>query len=161
MPVSIAMRDEDYPAFDLTPDANSDLVYGDGVRIGYRGLAASGLIPRHALGSGFGYAEFELSDVVIGSDGHGGFVAQVTVWNRSGRSGSEVVQVYRDSPELTLIGFAKVTLAPGASQRVSIPVERRRFMTWRNGWVPIAGHVRIRLGRASDDTPFEMTVQLL
>lgn len=159
MPVSIARRDEDYPAFDLTPDAEGDLVYGEGVRIGYRGLAAAGVAPRHALGSGFGYAGFELSDVAIGSDGRGGFIAQATVWNRSARRGAEVVQVYRDQPELTLIGFAKVTLDPGEKTRISISLERRRFMIWRDGWVPIPGHVTVRLGRSSADAPFEMTVQ--
>ncbi len=160
MPVSIAAQDADYPAFDLTPDAKGDLVYAEGTRIGYRGLAAAGLQPRHALGSGFGYARFELSDAAIRPKDDGDFEALVTVRNLAGRAGAEVIQVYRDQPELALIGFAKVQLNPGQEARVAIPIARRRFMIWRDGWVPLGAHARVLIGRSAADTPFPLAVEI-
>ncbi len=94
MPVSIAMSEADYCGYATKPDANGDLIYAEGTRFGYRGLIANGTPARHALGSGFGYARFEWSDVAEEDGG-----VAVTVRNISARAGSEVIQLYRDEPE--------------------------------------------------------------
>jgi beta-glucosidase len=38
LPVTLARRAADYPAYDTTPDQNDELVYREGVNVGYRGL---------------------------------------------------------------------------------------------------------------------------
>lgn len=153
MPMSIAMRDEDYPAFALALDEAGDLAYADGVRIGYRGLAAQGIAPRHAFGSGFGYASFDLSDAAMDQTADGGCTIALTVRNTSARSGAEVVQVYRTLPELTLVAFAKVTLDAVESRQVTLTVEPRQLKMWDQGWQPIAGKQVLCLGRSSSDLP--------
>uniref|UniRef100_UPI0035CC502D glycoside hydrolase family 3 protein n=1 Tax=uncultured Sphingomonas sp. TaxID=158754 RepID=UPI0035CC502D len=158
MPVSIAMRDADYPAFALALDAAGDLEYAEGTRIGYRGLAANGTAPREAFGSGFGYADFTLTDIAVEPADDGGCAVWVTVRNVAARKGAEVVQVYRDVPELTLIGFAKVTLEPGESRRVSISIALRRLQIWAGGWVPIPGGVTLLVGRSSVELPVALAL---
>ena len=160
MPMSIAARDQDYPALSLQPDANGDLVYKEGTGIGYRGLATAGVAPRHAFGSGFGYATFELSDARVGQISPDAVEVVVSVRNTSARAGSEVVQVYRTDPELTLVGFTKIRLDGGAEGKATVSVARRRLQIWDGTWQDIADTVELKLGRASDDLPMMMTVSL-
>jgi beta-glucosidase len=158
MPVTIACEDSDYPALSLQPDANGDLHYGDGVRVGYRGLAAKGVAPRQALGSGLGYTTFDLryARALAGADG--GWDVAVTLRNTGKRAGAEVVQVYRAQPELTLVGFSKVLLQPGEEREVCIHIARRRLQQWRGGWTSLPGAVDLLIGRSSADLRLEVQV---
>jgi beta-glucosidase len=153
MPVTIACEDADYPALSLQPDANGDLHYAEGTRVGYRGLAARGAAPRQAFGSGFGYTGFTLEAAAVEPDGADGWAVTVTVRNIGRREGAEVVQVYRAQPELTLVAFEKVRLAPGERRTVRVAVERRRMQVWDGEWTDMPGSVRLSIGRASDDLP--------
>jgi beta-glucosidase len=151
MPVSIAQRESDYPAFSLEPDADGNLPYGEGTLIGYRGMAA----PRHTLGAGFGYAEFALLSATAESTGNDVVTIRATVENRSGRAGSEVVQVYRRSPELALLGFAKLHLPAGERRDVDIAIPRRRLQIWQEGWHDITDPA-IFVGRSANDCSIEI-----
>ncbi|WP_421846708.1 glycoside hydrolase family 3 C-terminal domain-containing protein [Novosphingobium sp.] len=150
MPVTIARAEADYPAFTLQPDADGSLPYSDRTRIGYRGIASA----RHTLGAGQGYARFAWT----AAEATPGGVA-VTVTNLSDRPGAEVVQVYRDSPETTLIGLAKVHLAPGEAQRVQVTLPRRRFMVWgESGWELLPAPHAVRIARHAEDTGHALEV---
>jgi beta-glucosidase len=151
LPVTIAASEADYPAFGLKPDGNGDLHYSEGMLIGYRGLTASNVAPRHAFGAGFGYARFTLSEAVLSGSVSGGATVSVSVRNISDVAGSEVVQVYREAPELTLIGFSKIFLRPGESRRAVIHLPRRRFETWQDGWRLIDPPPALFLGTSSVD----------
>jgi beta-glucosidase len=151
MPVSIAMDESDYCGLSTTPDANGDLAYAEGVKFGYRGLIAQGTPARHSLGSGMGYARFEWSDVAAVEGG-----VAVTVRNVSNRAGSDVIQLYRDTPECTLIGFAKVRLAPGEEQRVTITPEPKMMRIWEDGWNAIKGKIGMRLTHNAEDLSFSV-----
>jgi beta-glucosidase len=158
MPVTIAREDADYPALSLQPDADGDVRYEEGTRVGYRGLAARGINPRQAFGSGFGYTRFALEGAALETDGADGWAVTVTLRNTGRRPGAEVVQVYREQPELTLVAFEKVWLAPGERRAIRMPVERRRLQVWDGEWVDLAGSVALLIGRASDDLPFAVHV---
>ncbi|KUR70827.1 beta-glucosidase [Novosphingobium fuchskuhlense] len=147
MPVTIAREEADYPGYSLKPQADGALPYAEGTRIGYRGLIAAGRAARHTLGAGEGYARFAWSDPAITAEG-----AAITVTNVSARAGTDVVQVYRDAPEATLIGFAKVHVEPGHAARVMIPLPRRRFMVWGDsGWELLPAPHRVRIARHAED----------
>ena len=85
----------------------------------------------------------------------------VTVTNTGGREGSEVVQVYVGAlpvpvktPERQLASFAKVRLAPGASQRVEVAVPRRAvsyFDADAHDWASASGEVALLVGASSND----------
>lgn len=154
MPVTIARNESDYPAYALKPDADGQLPYADGVRFGHRGIIAAGKRARHTLGAGIGYAQFAWSDAEVEGD-----AVAVTVRNLTARAGSDVVQLYRDTPEVALVGFAKVALGPGEARRVRIPLTRRRFMRWSDsGWTDIAPQVQLRVARDAEDSGVALTV---
>lgn len=155
MPVTIARNEADYCGYAVKPDRGGQLAYDEGVGLGYRGLIANGVAARHVFGSGTGYASFEWSDVRVD-----GLTIAVTVRNLSARTGAEVVQIYRDVPEATLIGFAKLVLAPGEARRVEIAVQPRRLMVWSgNGWTPIGESVAARVARSAEDEDHPLVLQ--
>ena len=153
MPVAIARRESDYPALSLTPQANGDLPYSEGVTLGYRGMAD----PLYSLGEGFGYADIALLSAAARRDEDGQVQVDVTVENRSARAGADVVQVYRREPELALCGFAKVHLAPGERRTLTIAVPRRFLQYWRDGWRDIDAP-RLFAGRSARDVAFELAI---
>jgi beta-glucosidase len=136
------MDERDYAGANTTPDANGDLVYSEGVKLGYRGLTRA----RHTLGSGMGYARFEWRDVAAEAGG-----VAVTVRNFSDRAGSDVVQLYRDTPECALLGFAKVRLEPGEERRIVVTPEPRMMRIWQDGWRDLGAEVKLRLARDAED----------
>ena len=154
MPVTIARAEADYPAFGLQPSADGALPYREGTRIGHRGIIAAGRTARHTLGAGQGYARFDWSHPALTAGG-----VSITVTSLSSRAGTEVVQVYRDTPEPTLIGFAKVHVEPGKTALVTIPLSRRRFMVWgERDWEPLPTPCRIRIAHHAEDSGFALTL---
>jgi beta-glucosidase len=93
----------------------------------------SGYNPAWPIGFGLTYTTFEESGLGAPSSvSRGGSMsATVTVKNTGSRAGTDVVQVYAEQPTThevvvaptrRLVGFARVTLGPGESRFVKIPV---------------------------------------
>lgn len=161
LPVTFAQREEDYPAFDLTPDTSGDLRYEEGVLIGYRAFAARGVAPAFALGHGLGYAEFEYGGVGVEPQPDGNIRVAVQVTNTSGRAGKEVVQVYLEQPEFggvpahpELAAFAAPVVPAGETRTVHLTVPARAFRRWseaEGGWVMPPGTWTLNVGRSLQD----------
>ncbi|BDG10739.1 beta-glucosidase [Anaeromyxobacter paludicola] len=129
------------------PPAASDAVgpvvaWSEGLLMGYRWYDAKGVTPLFPFGFGLSYTTFGYSGLAVGpatTDGSGRRTAQVsfTLANTGGRAGAEVAQVYvgpcpgeADPVPQRLAGFAKVALAPGASQQVTIPLAPEALERW-------------------------------
>lgn len=153
MPVSIAMQEADYCGYSTQPDDNGDLIYAEGTRIGYRGLIAGSKPARHPLGTGFGYARFEWSNIAAEDGGVG-----LTVRNLSDRAGSDVIQLYRDSPETALVGFTKVRLGAGEERRVVVRPEPKMMRVWNDGWRALSEDIELRLTRSAEDAGLPVTL---
>jgi beta-glucosidase len=105
-----------------------------------RGYLFDEVTPLYPFGWGLSYTTFNLAAPQLSAStikpGEGVTVT-VRVTNTGKRAGDEVVQVYlRDEissvtrPVKELVGFRRVTLAPGESRDVSIPIEPRAFALW-------------------------------
>ena len=153
LPVTIAEREEDYPAFDLTPDQSGSLPYTESWRIGYRSFSAREIEPAFALGSGSGYATFKYSDASFDSTKH---EVTVTVTNTSGRAGKEVVQVFTTHEEdewstPILVGFASAWVEARANRKVVVPLDHRTFQHWdegSGGWVQSGRRRGLQVGKS-------------
>lgn len=149
--------------------------YGEGLFIGYRGYDATDQDVAFPFGFGLSYTTFALSDLAVGlggsvASGDLGATVTVTVTNTGEVDGAEVVQVYVHDVESSvarpvreLKGFAKVALAAGASQTVSIELDQRAFGFWstqHRRWAVEAGDFVIAVGPHSRHLPLTATLSV-
>jgi beta-glucosidase len=132
------------------------LPYKEGADVGYRWYARQKAKPLFPFGYGLSYASFAYSDFSV--TGGNTITAKFTVRNTSKVAGADVPQVYLTSlagaPELRLIGWDKVVLAPGESRQVTVTVDRRllaRFDAKAHAWRIPAGRYGVALGSSSAD----------
>ncbi|WP_341358288.1 glycoside hydrolase family 3 C-terminal domain-containing protein [Georgenia sp. M64] len=150
--------------------------YTEGLRMGYRWYQSEGVTPLFPFGHGLSYTTFELSDLAVSpttDDGTSPLTVEVTVTNTGDVAGAEVAQVYlglpaaAEEPPRRLVGFAKVRLEPGASERVRVVVDsgatHHPLSVWdacTHGFVVLPGEYTVHVGTSSADTPLTATVTI-
>jgi beta-xylosidase len=121
--------------------------------------------PLFAFGHGlsyttFGYEDLLLSAGQVATDGE--VSISCTVRNSGSVAGAEVVQLYLSDPVASVVrpvrwlaGFSRVTLAPGASARVTFRLHAdRTAFSGRDGTRLVEpGAIAVAVGGASDDLP--------
>jgi beta-glucosidase len=173
LPLTLARMDADYPAYDTTPNRDEDLVYAEGVNVGYRGFDAAGLEPRFAFGHGLGYTTFEYEGLELAADGLADgepLQIRLRVRNTGRRSGKEVVQVYLADleasvprPPRELKGFAVLRLAPGEIGELTLALEDRDIGYWdveSHSWRIEPGRFEVQVGRSSRDIRLRRSFEL-
>lgn len=170
---TIAHRLNDHPSTLNFPGDSSQVLYGEGLFVGYRGFDQLDRSVAFPFGHGLSYTTFVMDDLqvrVCGSVEAGDLAAQVSVRvrNDGDRRGAQVVQVYvRDPvaavmrPVRELKGFAKVWLDPDAEAKVEIDLDQRAFAFWSQrtgGWVVEAGEFVIEVGSSSRDLPLTASI---
>ena len=152
----------------LPSDAHFDVRYDEGAAVGYRWYAKKALVPLFPFGHGLSYTTFDQSKLAARGDG-GELKVSFTVRNTGKRPGKSVAQIYV-SPEAggweaprRLGAFAKVELAPGASQQLTVTVEPRLLANWeaaRGAFRIAAGAYRVSLAPTARDAGQSVTVTL-
>jgi beta-glucosidase len=162
LPTSWPAEQADVPVIDVTP-VDGVLRYDEGIHIGYRAWLRAGTEPAYPFGFGLGYTSFDYESIEVtpGTGGPDG-IAQVTlrVRNTGSRTGREVTQVYLSRPESALdrpvrwlAGFAGVTVPAGESATLTIPLPRRAFEHWQDGWALEPGSFTVQAGPHVADLP--------
>ncbi|KPF63293.1 glycoside hydrolase [Porphyrobacter sp. AAP60] len=105
-----------------------------------RGYLFDEVTPLFPFGHGLSYTTFTLGAPQLSSatiKAGQSVTVTVPVTNSGKRAGDEVVQVYlRDElssvtrPVKELVGFKRITLAPGETRNVTVTIEPRAFMMW-------------------------------
>ncbi len=128
-----------------------------------RGYLFDEVTPLYPFGWGLSYTTFSLAAPVLSASTikpGDGVTVTVRVTNTGSRAGDEVVQVYlRDEvssvtrPVKELVGFKRVTLAPGETRDVAIAIAPRSFMLWNTEMnrVTEPGTFQIMTGSNSQD----------
>jgi beta-glucosidase len=155
LPATFERRWEDNPAHDsYYPAAGTNKVpYKEGIFVGYRGYEHNKTKPLFPFGYGLSYTTFKYSDLV--ADEHS---VSFNVTNTGSRAGDAVPEVYIGAeqssvprPAKELKGFARVTLQPGETQAVKIPLTPRSFAYWSGGaWKVEKGDYDVLIGSSSD-----------
>jgi beta-glucosidase len=138
LPMTFDRHWEENPAHDTYYPKGPDkkVTYTEGVFVGYRGYDKSGVKPLFPFGYGLSYTTFAYKNLTVAPSTTASQPVQVRfeVTNTGARAGAEVAQVYvgdRHSsvprPKKELKGFAKLKLAPGETQTVTITLDRRAF----------------------------------
>jgi beta-glucosidase len=131
------------------------IAYPDGGDAGYRRFVKDGLTPLFAFGYGLTYTSFRYGDFRL--SGGRTLTATFSVTNTGSRSGTDTPQLYLTrrlgEPEMRLLGWSKVTLAPGATRSISVTADPRLladFDASANAWIVREGMYEASLGSASD-----------
>jgi len=142
--------------------------YSEGAAVGYKWFDLKGLKPLYAFGHGLGYTSFDYSGLTAAAQGSG-IRVRFTLTNTGKRAGATVGQIYVapvsggwEAPR-RLGGFAKLSLAAGATGTASVDIDRRLLATFdevTRDWVIAPGRYEIQLGAASDDIRGRVTVTL-
>uniref|UniRef100_UPI003FF09847 glycoside hydrolase family 3 C-terminal domain-containing protein n=1 Tax=Gemmiger formicilis TaxID=745368 RepID=UPI003FF09847 len=130
--------------------------YREGLYIGYRYFTTAEKAVRFPFGYGMSYTTFAYSDMAADEQG-----VSLTVTNTGSVAGTEIVQLYvakKNSelfrPAKELKGFARVTLAPGEKQRITIMLDDKAFRFWNvkaNRWEIEGGEYELLVGASVED----------
>jgi beta-glucosidase len=159
--------------------------YSENLQVGYRWYQARNVQPVFPFGHGLSYTTFAYSNLGVASSNAGGktvVTVSYTITNTGGKAGKEASQVYLTlptearEPSKRLVGFQKVELQPGQSQKVSVtidcsasnhpfsyfqPDDESRLEAWANGdWVTPSGQFTVHVGTSSAQTPLQSPVTL-
>ena len=125
----------------------------------YRYYTGEALFP---FGYGLSYTTFDISKPVYKNNN-----VQVSVKNTGSSTGSETVQVYirnladKEGPLKTLRAYQQVTLTPGQSKTISIPLPRKSFELWdakTNTMRVVPGRYEIMVGSSSADSDLKKII---
>ncbi len=149
------------------PGVDGVVHYSEGLFVGYRGYDQFEIEPQYPFGHGLSYTRFAYDQLAVTpekTDGLQPINIRFTVSNRGTRTGTETAQVYLGLPDVTeappkkLVGWVRVTLAPGESQEVGVVLEplgwERPLSYWNiqsQQWQTTSGAYRLHIGSSSRD----------
>ncbi|KAH7141110.1 glycoside hydrolase superfamily [Dactylonectria macrodidyma] len=152
------------PAFLNFSKTDYDIVYGEGVFIGYRYYEKVDRYPMFWFGYGLSYSTFKYEDFKVPEEIPGGedgaMTISVTVKNAGPYDGAEVVQAYIHDPTSTLQrptrelkAFSKVHLPIGTSKSVQMTLDKYSLSFWSqesSKWKAEAGEYVVILASSSN-----------
>lgn len=164
-------KDRPVPGMFGMKSFEAEVVYEEGIYVGYRYYNSFGKIPAYEFGYGLSYTDFSFTNLKTSAPSMtDNLQVSVTVTNSGSVAGKEVVQLYIsapnhkiDKPAAELKGFAKTKLLqPGESQEISFtlrPADLASFDTKTSAWVADAGNYTARIG-TSQKTVLSSTFKL-
>jgi beta-glucosidase len=173
LPVTFERRWEDNPVHDnYYPEAGTKRVpYREGVFVGYRGYDHNGVKPLFPFGYGLSYTSFAYRNLSVKSQGpSSSWQVQFDLTNTGKRDGAEVAQVYVAShgaavprPAKELKGFARISLRPGETKRVTVTLDRRAFSYYdaaSKQWRADPGRYDVLVGKSAGEIELRGAVDL-
>ena len=165
-------RIEHNPSY-LSFPGDDEVVYSEGIFVGYRYYDKKGIKPLFPFGHGLTYSNFEYLDITVDKfsvDEYEPVKVTVEIKNSGDMDGSEIVQLYVADvkskvtrPIRELKGFEKVFLKAGETKKVSFTLNRRSFAYWdavSHGWVVESGKFNIEVGPSSACLPLDVEIEV-
>jgi len=168
LPVTFPQQEGDIPTAgdpEKYPGVAENVTYKEGVLVGYRWYDAKGIVPAFPFGFGLSYTSFDYRNLAVSPTS-----VSFDVKNVGARAGSDVPQLYLGLPQPApgvveppkeLKGFKRVTLAAGATQRVTLPISTRDLSYWNTAasdWRVAPGCVAVMVGHSSRDIALRATL---
>ncbi|MEO6817871.1 MAG: glycoside hydrolase family 3 C-terminal domain-containing protein, partial [Edaphobacter sp.] len=143
-----------------------DLKYTEGAKVGYKWFETTHKQPLFPFGFGLSYTTYDYSGLTVDDATR---TARFTVKNTGSREGTEIAELYVALPSAAdehfkrLVGWQRVTLTPGESKEVSIPLNPLYlsiFDTAQNAWQLLPGDYKVMAGASSSDISLDATLHV-
>jgi beta-glucosidase len=164
LPTTFPKRLQDNPAYLNYPGENGQVLYGEGLFVGYRYYDKKDIAPLFPFGYGLSYTTFAYRNLRLSQTEYapGDTIRlSVDVENTGSRAGKEIVQVYLHDvesrlvrPEKELKAFAKVALEPGETKTLTFTLDEQALSYYdpaSKRWVAEAGEFQVLVGSSSRD----------
>ncbi|KAK4192605.1 family 3 putative glycoside hydrolase [Podospora australis] len=170
LPCTFPKRLEDTPAYHNWPGENLEVVYGEGLYIGYRHYDRVRLPPLFPFGHGLSYTTFEygrpsLSSKVLAPEGS--IELTVAVSNIGDVAGLETVQIYVHDeksrlprPEKELAAFEKVELDAGETKHLRVKLDKYAvgyYDTSIKRWIAEEGTFKVLVAASAADVKYSVS----
>jgi len=173
LPDTFARHWRDEPAYGHFPGHAGQVLFNEGIYVGYRWFDHQHIKPLYPFGYGLSYTTFSFGKATVKPSGVGtGMMlhVQVPITNSGHMAGAEVVQLYIRPLEdrahrcfQTLKAFDRVSLKPGQTKIAHVTLKDRDFAYFssaHNKWVVPAGRYELAIGDSSRDILSTATVQV-
>lgn len=173
LPITWPRSEAQLPVFNSADSEKGEFTTVMDYYVGYKRFDHENLEPLFPFGYGLSYSTFEYKNLSVPcATATTSAVIPVTVdvKNTSGIAGDEIVFVFASYPETKarrpekeLKGFARVSLEPGETKRVTIPIRVEDLKYWdteTNGWVVEEGPVEFSVGPSSVELDLHATVEV-
>ncbi len=157
------LSEKDLPNQECFSGEKRIVEYRESIFVGYRYFDTAGVPVAYPFGHGLSYTTFAYSGLTAEAD-----AVSLNVKNTGAMAGKETVQVYirkPDSaafrPDKELKAFTKVSLEPGESKTVRIPLDEDAFSfysTEHGGWVVEQGAYEVLVGASARDIRLQTTM---
>ena len=133
-----------------------DIVYTEGLLVGYKWFDAKNIKPLFEFGLGLSYTSFSYSNLSASSE-----KVSFTLKNTGKREGVETVQLYvglptsANEPPRRLAGWEKVSLKAGESKVVTLPLDKFHLSIYNvlsESWELVSGEYQLFVGGSSRKT---------
>ncbi len=141
--------------------------YTEGPEVGYKWFEAQHKEPLFPFGYGLSYTTYKYAGLTVDSASK---TARFTVTNTGNRAGTEIAEVYAQLPHgmeesdyKRLVGWKRITLQPGESQTVTVPIDTRTLKTYntaQTAWDFAPGAYAVYVGGSSASTPLTATLMI-
>ncbi|KAI9513213.1 beta-glucosidase [Russula earlei] len=173
LPLTFPRRLEDVPSLEYFKVDDGKVRYAEDVFVGYKHYQNKGIFPLFPFGYGLSYTTFQYSGLKVSEPSTSkddiAVATSFTVKNTGNIAGSDTAQLYISwpspsaltHPPLTLKAFAKVSLAAGASELVTLQLDKYAVSSWNESsekWIVESGTYKISVGPSSQSLPLLATM---
>lgn len=171
LPETFPIKLEDNPSYLYYFGEGDKVEYREGIFVGYRYYDKKKMEVLFPFGHGLSYTTFEYSGLGVNKEAIEDtetVTVTVDVTNTGKTAGKEVVQLYVEDIESTVIrpakelkGFEKVSLEPGETKTVTFTLDKRAFAYWSTAihdWHVETGEFNILIGKSSRNIVCSKTI---
>ncbi|KAF3764394.1 family 3 glycoside hydrolase [Cryphonectria parasitica EP155] len=164
LPCTFPRRIEDTPAYHNWPGENLEVVYGEGLYIGYRHYERARITPLFPFGHGLSYTTFEYGRPSLSSKyltASEPIFVIFAVSNIGEVDGFETAQIYMSDvksrlprPEKELVAFEKAWVEAGETKHLRVRIDKHAvgyYDTSLKAWVAEEGTFEVLVGASSVD----------
>lgn len=152
------------------PGSPTQVVYKEGLNVGYRHFDSHSLDVLFPFGHGLSFTEFEYSNPTIVSQENDHVAVSIDITNTGSVEGKEVVQIYLekvnsliDRSKHELKAFDKVSLQPGETKTVTLQLDKRAFSFFSLSthlWEVEAGEYLVKFASSSRDVRQTVSINM-